>query len=144
MTIKRIGFACKFSEINHKGEISSIPELNTGGTTLAWARRQTRNVAEEKILEVAQRNITNTHNLIKRVGSLDPNLRMVRLTSDMLSFYTHPEFIDFWKSNDNQKFLSDMFAPLGETARQNDVRLSFHPDQCKHFHRHQNKNQCGC
>ena len=129
MTIKRIGFACKFSEINHKGEISSIPELNTGGTTLAWARRQTRNVAEEKILEVAQRNITNTHNLIKRVGSLDPNLRMVRLTSDMLSFYTHPEFIDFWKSNDNQKFLSDMFAPLGETARQNDVRLSFHPDQ---------------
>ena len=129
MTIKRIGFACKFSEINHKGEISSIPELNTGGTTLAWARRQTRNVAEEKILEVAQRNITNTHNLIKRVGSLDPNLRMVRLTSDMLSFYTHPEFVDFWKSNDNQKFLSDMFAPLGETARQNDVRLSFHPDQ---------------
>ena len=129
MTIKRIGFACKFAEINKKGEIASVEGLNTGGTTLAWARRQTRSVAEEKILEVAQRNITNTHNLIKRIGSLDPNLRMLRITSDMLSFYTHPEFVDFWKSTDNQKFLSEQFAPLGETARANNVRLSMHPDQ---------------
>lgn len=129
MTIKRIGFACKFAEINKKGEIASVDGLNTGGTTLAWAKRQTRSVAEDKILEVAQRNITNTHNLIKRVSTLDPNLRMLRITSDMLSFYTHPEFLDFWHSYDNQKFLSEQFAPLGETARQNNVRLSFHPDQ---------------
>ena len=106
MTIKRIGFACKFAEINKKGEIASVEGLNTGGTTLAWAKRQTRSVAEDKILEVAQRNITNTHNLIKRVGTLDPSLRMLRITSYMLSFYTHPEFLDFWKSSDNQKFLS--------------------------------------
>ena len=129
MTIKRIGFACKFAEINKKGEIASVEGLNTGGTTLAWAKRQTRSVAEDKILEVAQRNITNTHNLIKRVGTLDPSLRMLRITSDMLSFYTHPEFLDFWKSSDNQKFLSEQFAPLGETARANNVRLSMHPDQ---------------
>ena len=44
-SIKRIGFACKFSELNKKGEISSIPELNTGGTTMAWANRQSRSVA---------------------------------------------------------------------------------------------------
>lgn len=129
MTIKRIGFACKFAEINEKGEIASVDGFNTGGTTLAWAKRQTRSVAENKILEVAQRNITNTHNLIKLVGTLEPSLRMLRITSDMLSFYTHPEFLDFWKSSDNQKFLSEQFAPLGETARANNVRLSTHPDQ---------------
>ena len=129
MTIKRIGFACKFSEINRKGEIASIPELNTGGTTLAWARRQSRAIAEEKVMDVAKRNLLHTHNLVKKVASLEPELRMVRLTSDMLSFYTHPEWQSFWQDTDVQRKLAHWFAPIGETARQNDVRLSFHPDQ---------------
>jgi UV DNA damage repair endonuclease len=129
MTIKRIGFACKFAEINHKGEIASVPDLNTGGTTLAWAKRQTREVAEQKVLDVARRNTTNTHNLVKKVATLDPNLRMVRLTSDMLSFYTEPSWTAFWHTTDVQNELAKMFAPIGETARKHNVRLSFHPDQ---------------
>ena len=129
MTIKRIGFACKFSEINHKGEVVSVPELNTGGTTLAWAKRQSRAVAEEKVIEVAKRNIMHTHNLVKKIASLTPELRMVRLTSDMLSFYTHPDWLGFWQDKDTQNELAHWFAPIGETARANDVRLSFHPDQ---------------
>ncbi len=106
-----------------------MPELNTGGTTLAWAKRQTRSVAEDKVLEVARRNITHTHNLVKKVATLEPGLRMVRLTSDMLSFYTEPSWKDFWQTTDVQNELAKMFAPIGETARANDVRLSFHPDQ---------------
>jgi len=129
MTVKRIGFACKFSKINHKGEVVSVPELNTGGTTLAWAKRQSRTVAEEKVIEVAKRNIMHTHNLVKKVASLTPELRMVRLTSDMLSFYTHPDWLGFWQDKDTQNELAHWFAPIGETARANDVRLSFHPDQ---------------
>jgi len=129
MTVKRIGFACKFSEVNHKGEVVSVPELNTGGTTLAWAKRQSRTVAEEKVIEVAKRNIMHTHNLVKKVASLTPELRMVRLTSDMLSFYTHPDWLGFWQDKDTQNELAHWFAPIGETARANDVRLSFHPDQ---------------
>ena len=128
-SIKRIGFACKFSEINSKGEVVSVPELNTGGTTLAWAKRQTRSVAEDKVIEVATRNITHTHNLVKKVSTLEPGLRMVRLTSDMLSFYTEPSWKDFWQTTDVQNELARLFAPIGETARANDVRLSFHPDQ---------------
>ena len=42
ITTKRIGFACKFAEINKKGEIASVEGLNTGGTTLAWAQRNKR------------------------------------------------------------------------------------------------------
>jgi len=127
--IKRIGFACKFAEINKKGEISSVEGLNTGGTTMAWANRQSRRVAEEKIIDVAKRNITNTHALIKKVSTLPNELRMLRITSDMLSFYTHPDWQGFWHSTDVQNQLAHWFAPLGETARSNDVRLSFHPDQ---------------
>ena len=127
--IQRIGFACKWAEINKKGEIASTEGLNTGGTTLAWARRNKRNIVEEKIMDVAKKNILNTHALIKKVAELPPELRMLRITSDMLSFYTHEEYTDFWQSTEVQNNLERWFAPLGETARANDVRLSFHPDQ---------------
>jgi len=126
---KRIGFACKWAEINKKGEIVSTQGLNTGGTTLAWANRNKRDIVEQKIIDVAKTNILNTHALIKKVATLPNELRMLRLTSDMLSFYTHGDYTDFWQSKYMQDSLARWFAPLGETARQNDVRLSFHPDQ---------------
>lgn len=127
--IKRIGFACKWAEINHKGEIASVEGLNTGGTTYAWAKRNTRSTVEDKIIEVAKRNIINTHNLIKEVATLPTELRMVRITSDMLSFYTMDEYKDFWTRPDVRDSLERWFAPIGKTARENDVRVSFHPDQ---------------
>lgn len=126
---KRIGFACKWAELNKKGEISSVDGLNTGGTTLAWVKRQSQSVAEQKVLDVAKQNILNTHALIKKVATLPENLRMLRITSDMLSFYTLDSWQNFWQSNEMQTNLERWFAPLGETARQNNVRLSFHPDQ---------------
>lgn len=129
ITTKRIGFACKFAEINNKGEIASVEGLNTGGTTLAWAKRNSRAAVEEKIIDVAKTNIMNTHALIKKVATLPEELRMLRVTSDMLSFYTHEDWQPFWQSSNTQDSLARWFAPLGETARQNNVRLSFHPDQ---------------
>ena len=129
ITTKRIGFACKWAEINKKGEIVSAEGLNTGGTTQAWAKRNKRDVVEEKIIDVAKRNILNTHALVKKVATLDPQLRMLRLTSDMFSFYTMDGYKDFWHSTDVQNSLERWMAPIGETARANDVRLSFHPDQ---------------
>lgn len=127
--IKRIGFACKWAEINKKGEIASTEGLNTGGTTYAWAKRNTRNTVEDKLIEVAKKNIRNTHNLVKRVATFPPELRMLRLTSDMLSFYTMDEYKDFWARQDVRDSLERWFAPIGEVARANDVRISFHPDQ---------------
>lgn len=127
--IKRIGFACKWAEVNKKGEIVSTPGLNTGGTTLAWAKRNKRDIVEQKIIDVAKTNIVNTHNLLKKVATLPQELRMLRITSDMLSFYTHDDYTDFWSDSNTQNYLSAWFAPLGETIRSNDIRVSFHPDQ---------------
>jgi len=128
-SIKRIGFACKFSELNKKGEIASVPELNTGGTTLTFLKKAKREVAEQKMWDVMEKNITNTHNLVKRVATLDPELRMVRLTSDMMTGYTHQDWEYFYKQGDVLRRMEELFAPIGETARVNDVRLSFHPGQ---------------
>jgi UV DNA damage repair endonuclease len=129
ITTKRIGFACKFAEINKKGEIASVEGLNTGGTTLAWAKRNNRAAVEQKIIDVAKSNILATHALVKKVATLEPELRMLRITSDMFSFYTHDDYKDFWHSSDVQSNLARWMAPIGETARANNVRLSFHPDQ---------------
>jgi len=128
-SIKRIGFACKWAEVNKKGELASTEGLNTGGTTHAWAKRNIRSKVEEKIIDVAKRNILNTHALVKKVATLPHELRMLRLTSDMFSFYTMDEYKDFWKNPYIQNLLEHWMAPIGETARANDVRLSFHPDQ---------------
>ncbi len=127
--INRIGFACKWAEINKKGEIASTEGLNTGGTTMAWANRQSRRVAEEKVLDVAKRNIQNTYQLVKKVATLPNELRMLRITSDMLSFYTHEDWTDFWQASEIQNFLERWFRPIGDYAREHDVRISFHPDQ---------------
>jgi UV DNA damage endonuclease len=129
LSTQRIGFACKWAEINKKGEIASTEGLNTGGTTLAWANRNNRNQVEEKIIDVAKQNIMNTHALVKKVATLPESLRMLRITSDMLSFYTHENYKDFWQRPDVQASLERWMAPIGETARANNVRLSFHPDQ---------------
>jgi UV DNA damage repair endonuclease len=128
-SIKRVGFACKFSEICPKRGIISTEGLNTGGTTLTFLKKAKRDKAEEKLWEVLNKNITNTHNLVRRVSQLKPSLRMIRLTSDMMTGYTHSDWEYFYKRPDVVRHLERLFAPIGELARANDVRLSFHPGQ---------------
>jgi UV DNA damage endonuclease len=127
--IKRIGFACKWAEVHPKKGLITAEGLGTGGTTLTWLNRQTKAIAEEKLWEVMKNNIQNTHNLVKRVATLKPELRMVRLTSDMLSCYTHPDWSWFYNQADVASSIERWMSPIGETARANDVRLSFHPGQ---------------
>ena len=129
MVTKRIGFACKWSEMHPKKGIISTEGLNTGGTTLTFLRKQKRDVAEQKLWDVMKNNVMCLHNLVKKVATLAPELRMVRLTSDVLCAYTHPEFMQFYKQPDVINAMERWFAPIGETARKHDVRLSFHPDQ---------------
>jgi UV DNA damage repair endonuclease len=67
--------------------------------------------------------------MIERVATLPPERRMVRLGSEMLQGYTEANWIDWWQQTDVQNHLEKIFAPIGETARRLDVRLSFHPGQ---------------
>ena len=43
--IKRIGFACKYSQVTSSGVVVTTPEMNFKTTTLAWLNRQTSDVA---------------------------------------------------------------------------------------------------
>jgi hypothetical protein len=131
--MKRIGFACKW--IDHAGQVDGIKpkddakKYNTGSTTVAWLNRQTRDVAEQKLWDIMEQNLASTKLLVERVGQLEKNLRMVRLSSDLLPVYTQSDWSYFWRMADVQDRCSRGFADIGNTARSNDVRLSFHPGQ---------------
>ena len=129
---KRIGFACKW--INDPSEVNGMKinardrDLNTGATTVRWLREHPQE-AEQRLWDLMQRNIEACHKLVDRVGTLDENLRMVRLSSDILPVYTEPSWSWFWRRPDVRAAASRGFARVGDAARKMDVRLSFHPGQ---------------
>jgi UV DNA damage endonuclease len=125
----KIGFACKFSELHPTKGIISVPEYNCKTTTIAWLDRQSKNSAYEKLTDIAKHNVMAIKKVIDHLSTLPLELRMFRISSDVLPAYTHDDYRDFWHSTDVQNSLERWFAPIGETARANDVRLSFHPDQ---------------
>jgi UV DNA damage repair endonuclease len=129
----RIGFACKW--INDASEIDGIHpksptrDLNTRATTVAWLNRQTKDVAEQRLWDIMVHNIQAIQRLIEKVGNLDPHLRMVRLSSDLLPVYTEPSWSYFWRRTDVRAYCEKHFAEVGVLARMLGVRLSFHPGQ---------------
>jgi len=129
----RIGFACKWidgpSQINGIKQKDTAKEFNVGTTTVAWLRRQTREVAEQRLWDLTVGNIESVRKLVERVGSLDEHLRMVRLGSDILPVYTHPDWSYFYSKTDVRDHCERYFAQVGELARARRVRLSFHPGQ---------------
>ena len=130
---KRIGFACKW--IDRPDQVDGIKpkddckRYNTGATTVTWLNRQTKDRAVEKLWDLTKQNIEATRQLVKRVGNLDEDLRMVRLSSDILPVYTEPNWNWFWRQSDVRAYAERAFGDVGSIARDRGIRLSFHPGQ---------------
>jgi UV DNA damage endonuclease len=131
--MKRIGFACKW--IDHPHQTDGIhkdddaKQYNTGTTTISWLNKQSRSVAEQKLWDLMVGNIEATRRLIERVSTLDPALRMVRISSDILPAYTHDAFADYWREPSVISYAETHFKRVGDIARNSNVRLSMHPGQ---------------
>lgn len=133
MTTPKIGFACKW--IDRLDQCDGIKanddakQYNLAATTVAWLKRQTASVADDKLWELVRYNLSATKRLVQRVGELDERLRMVRLGSDILPVYTEPTFGSFYNQPAVQSFCEKGFSEIGDLARSRGVRLSFHPGQ---------------
>ena len=131
--IKRLGFACKWidtpDQVDGIGPKDDAKKYNTGSTTVSWLNRQTRDVAEQKLWDLMVGNIEATYKLVERVSQLDPALRMVRISSDILPVYTHDSYRDYWLQPAVVSYCETNFKRVGDLARANDVRLSMHPGQ---------------
>jgi UV DNA damage repair endonuclease len=131
--MKRIGFACKW--IDHADQVNGIKkdddakQYNTGTTTISWLNRQSKDVAEQRLWDLMVQNIAATQKLVDRVGELDENLRMVRISSDILPAYTQSDWSYFWRRPDVISYLERNFILVGNSARASNTRLSMHPGQ---------------
>jgi UV DNA damage repair endonuclease len=130
---KKIGFACKWidtpAQVNGIKPNDDAKKYNTGSTTVSWLNRQSQTVAEEKLWDLVKGNIESVRKLVQRVGTLDENLRMVRLSSDILPVYTEPTWSWFYRLPDVRTYCEREFGKVGDTARKMGVRLSMHPGQ---------------
>ena len=130
---KRIGFACKLidgpSQIDGIKQTDNCKIYNTSTTTVAWLNRQSQNIAEEKLWDLMKHNIEACRLLVEKVGTFDENLRMVRLSSDVLPVFTERNWSFFYRLSDVRAYCEREFSRVGDLARKNNVRLSFHPGQ---------------
>jgi UV DNA damage repair endonuclease len=130
--IKRIGFACKW--LNDPSECGGMKvnavdrDLNGRSTTMRWLREHPAE-AEQRQWDIMNHNTAAAVKMIERVATLPAERRMVRLGSEMLQGYTEKDWQAWWQQADVQAHCERIFAPIGETARRLDVRLSFHPGQ---------------
>jgi UV DNA damage repair endonuclease len=131
--MKKIGFACKWidepTQVNGIRPKDPAKIYNTGSTTVAWLNRQSKEVATQKLWDLMEQNIEATRKLVEKIGTLDENLRMVRLSSDILPVYTQPDWCWFWRLPDTRAFCEREFGAVGTLARERGVRLSMHPGQ---------------
>lgn len=133
MTHPRIGFACQYRHAIRSLSLAELKALeiayNPRTTTLRWMDGVAPQVAHDKLLEVVTHNLAAQLRLLAYVAELPPALRMLRLSSDLLPFYSHARLRDFYQRAELQAWLGERFAAMGELARSADIRLSFHPGQ---------------
>ena len=130
---KRIGFACKYLHHDQSIKKKLLEDIqrpfNERATTITWLNNQTRDVAEQRLYEIIEHNISALERLIRYVGSLPPQLRMVRIGSGLLPAYTHSDWSYFYRQPDLRTRLERAYKAIGDIAREFDVRLSMHPGQ---------------
>ena len=97
---KRIGFACKYLHPDQTQPAKLLEELqrplNEKATTITWLDNQQRGVAEQRLSDIIDHNTQALEKLIRYVGSLPPELRMVRIGSGQLPAYTHSNWNYFY------------------------------------------------
>ena len=133
MTHPRIGFACQYKHPERELTPAALKlveaPFNPRTTTLRWMESVEPQVAREKLLEVVLHNLAAQLRLLAYVAELPLPLRMLRLSSDLLPFYSHPKVHAFYQDPAIAQQLVDGFAAIGTAARAANIRLSFHPGQ---------------
>lgn len=130
---KRIGFACKYMHHNQTLKKTLLEDIqrpyNEKSTTITWLDAQPKNIAEERLWDIMSHNAQALERLIRYVGSLAPELRMVRIGSGQLPAYTHRNWNYFYRNASVREWLERAYSRIGKIARELDVRVSMHPGQ---------------
>ncbi|WP_130835750.1 UV damage endonuclease UvsE [[Erwinia] mediterraneensis] len=117
----KFGYACKF--FNAEGK-QPFPFRATTRKRFLSLEGEARTAL---LYEISQNNLTQLLLNLKALAQQPDALRMMRIGSDLLPLYTVPEATLLYRA-----FLPDLYpllAQCGQFARENNIRLSFHPGQ---------------
>lgn len=132
-TIQRIGFCCKRMDPDQSQPKKILHEkqqqYTERSTTVAWLNRQTKQDAEQRLLELVEHNMASALRMVEWVGNLPAHKHMVRLGSHQIPMATEPTWRYLWQDADHRAWLEQGFARVGAAARRLDVRLDMHPGQ---------------
>jgi len=126
---KRIGFCCKWKGWDEESK-KLESDYNFKGTTLTYIKKlKTRKEQFEKVYYLVEHNLKSLHLIFDWLGKQPKTLRMFRMGSDLLPFYTHDDFLWVYKEQPMLDLLHKELPVLGDKARTNKIRLSLHPGQ---------------
>ncbi len=91
-------------------------------TVAAFNKLTDREAAMGKVRRIAVKNLENTLRILRY--NLAYNINVYRFTSKLIPLATHP-VLDNW---DYSSDLKDQFRHIGDFVRENDIRVSAHPD----------------
>lgn len=130
----KIGFACVYNLPPDNGETDAKrrqtleKSKRVTSTTVRWLK-ENPDLAEERMWDILKHNVASFTSLIDHVGDYPHALRMVRLSSNFATGYTHPDFKEFYQQHEVQHWLKQNLKVPGKIARSKDVKLSMHPSQ---------------
>ena len=84
-------------------------DINGRSTTMRWLREHAAE-ADQRQWDIMNHNAAAALKMVERVGTMEPERRMVRLGSEMLQGYTEPSWINWWQRREIQ----DQRASLGQ------------------------------
>ena len=119
----RFGFACKLIDENGK---QPYPNKSLSYTHFS---KLDRDMQRQRLYEIATVNLTSLYDMIAHVSRLRRDMRMFRITSELLPLYTHPMIGHLYQEQQLATHIEHWLWKCGELARTGGVRLSFHPGQ---------------
>ena len=131
---KRIGFACKWMNpapsTDKKKEAEIVANRNFKGTTQKYLRSlKTKDEVYTKLSDIVQHNLDAMERVFRWLATQPINLRMMRIGSDLLPFYTHQDFNWVYEDFALKTYCIARLSILGDIARDVQIRISSHPGQ---------------
>ncbi|QZE57162.1 endonuclease [Erwinia phage pEa_SNUABM_32] len=119
----RFGFACKL--IDEKGK-QPYPNKSLSYKHFSKLSLDER---RQKLREIVTVNLTSLYDMVAHVGMLRRDMRMFRITSELLPLYTHPQVTHLYQERELAAYIEHWLWKCGTLAQGAGVRLSFHPGQ---------------
>ena len=122
----RLGYCCKFLSPDDPARERAI---NVRIFTAATLQKLSAAEAYDKVAEIVAHNLASTRALIDEVAQRPALERLLRISSDLLPRYTHPQVRRFYDDPDLHGLIERELGAAGNAARAAGIRVSMHPAQ---------------